>query len=152
VNKSQAPARALARLEVHEHHFISGPNANKTWLSKFEHSHEGGDKPHEHADAAHRTGPGAYTIDKDEWFERTGLRGGGRKKYASKPTGPQLPLVSVDAPRMRVVIVGDGGAAAARGASGAGFGAVHRMVLALGAKVESVTHHPGGGGAARRSA
>lgn len=82
--------------EVHTHHFISGPRANGgcysptgTWmLSKFSHSHEGGDKPHQHP----QTGPAAYTIDKDDWFRSTGLRGGGRKKFTVKPSGEQMPI------------------------------------------------------------
>lgn len=131
-----------AKLEVHEHYIISGPNAHKTWLNKFSHSHEGGDKPHEHDDGVHRTGPGAYTIDKDDWFLRTGLRGGGRKKFTKKAAGQQMPLVHIEPPRIDIVIVGDGGVAAARGASGPGLDPVHRMQLAMKAKVASVTHFP----------
>lgn len=81
--------REMPRLEVHTHSYVSGPNANKSWLSKVEHSHEGADIPHTHPD----TGPGAYTIDKDEWAARTGLKGGGRKKFTAKPTGPQLDYI-----------------------------------------------------------
>ena len=127
--------------EVHEHCFISGPNANRGM--RLVHSHEGGDKPHEHADSVHRAGPGSYTIDKDAWFARTGLRGGGRKKFTPKPTGQQLPLVVVEAPKMRIVIVGDGGAAAARGCTGAGLDPVNRMQLAMKAEVVSFEHIPG---------
>lgn len=73
----------MKRLEVHEHAFTSG-----RW-DKISHSHEGGDAPHEHPD----TGPASYTIDKDEWARKTGLRGGGRKKYTAKASGEQFPLV-----------------------------------------------------------
>lgn len=75
-------------LEVHEHHYITGPRANGL-RSKFAHSHDGGDKPHTHPD----TGPSAYTIDKDDWFRSTGLRGGGRKKFTKNPTGEQIETV-----------------------------------------------------------
>ncbi|HEY3495343.1 MAG TPA: hypothetical protein VGK73_11680 [Polyangiaceae bacterium] len=126
------------KLEVHEHCYVTGPNAHNSVRYKFEHSHEGGDVPHVHEDSVHRTGPGCYTIDKDDWFRRTGLRGGGRKKFTSKPSGVQLPVVRVDPPKIRVVIVGDAGAAAARGCEGPGADPIHRMQLAFGAEVESV--------------
>lgn len=138
--------RSVGTLEVHEHCIITGPNANKEWLNKFSHSHEGGDKPHVHDDGTHRTGPGAYTIDKDEWAARTGLKGGGRKKFTAKPTGTQMPLVSVEAPQIRIIIHGDGGAAAGRGASGPGLAVVDRMQLAMKSRVVSVEHIPDGSG------
>lgn len=82
-----------AHLEVHTHSYVSGPNATGTYqngfCTKIEHSHEGGDVPHEHP----HTGPACYVIDKDRWAARTGLKGGGRKKYTNKPSGPQLPYV-----------------------------------------------------------
>lgn len=76
------------RLEVHGHSFIRGPRANRS-DSRFEHAHEGGDVPHRHPD----TGPGSYTIDKDEWFRRTGLRGGGRKEFTGEPKGERLAVI-----------------------------------------------------------
>lgn len=82
-------------LEVHEHCFISGPRARWAFPDpsrKLVHSHDGGDVPHKHAD----TGPGAYTIDKDEWFRETGLRGGGRKKFTKRPTGEQFPIAELE--------------------------------------------------------
>src|SRR5690606_38998209 len=82
-------AMAKRKYEVHTHAIISGPNANKSWCNKITHSHEGGDTPHEHEHA----GPACYTIDKDEWFRATGLKGGGRKKFTARPDGPQLPLI-----------------------------------------------------------
>lgn len=142
-----------AKLEVHEHCYITGPNAN--WSGdrgRLVHSHEGGDKPHVHEDAVHRTGPGSYTIDKDEWRRRTGMVGGGRKKFTAAPTGPQLPLVAIDPPAIRVVVVGDGGAAAARGATGPGLAVIDRMQLAVKAEVVSFEHAPGPRRAARRGA
>jgi hypothetical protein len=138
------------RLELHEHWYISGPRANCG--KRLFHSHEGGDRPHAHETAEHRTGPGAYTIDKGEWFARTGLRGGGRKKFSDKPTGEQFPVVFVEAPQIKVVIVGDGGAAAARGASGPGLAVVDRLQLAVKARVVSVEHVPDGSGRRARRA
>lgn len=131
---------AAKKLEVHEHWIIAGPNANKSWLNKFEHSHEGGDVPHKHDDGIHETGPAARTIDKDEWFAATGLRGGGRKKFTAKPTGPQMPLVRTEPCKIEVIIVGDGGASVAGDCSGAGDLPIVRMKKAFGAVVTSVTH------------
>lgn len=81
------------RLEVHRHTYISGPNAGHPSRRDVFHSHEGGDNPHQHLD----TGPATYTIDKDDWFRTTGLRGGARKKFTAKPTGPQLQRVELEA-------------------------------------------------------
>ena len=90
----------MAKLEVHEHSYISGPHA--CWSGyKLVHSHEGGDKPHVHE----HTGPAARTIDKDEWFRVTGLKGGGRKKFTSKPSGPQLSMISVAPSTFEVIIL-----------------------------------------------
>lgn len=124
------------KLEVHEHWYITGPNANCG--RRLVHAHEGGDQPHEHADETQRTGPGAYTIDKDAWRRATGLTGGGRKKFVGKPTGEQLPIVVIAPPRIDVVIVGDGGAVAARGAQGPGLSAITRMELGMKARVASI--------------
>lgn len=136
-------SRSVA-LETHEHCYITGPNSRFAGSARgrLTHSHDGGDKPHVHEDAAQRTGCGSYTIDKDEWFKRTGLRGGGHKKFTRKQTGVQMPLIAIGAPQIRVVIVGDGGAAVARGASGAGESPVVRMQLACKSQVISVTHAP----------
>lgn len=128
---------AECRLEVHEHWYITGPNARCG--RRLVHAHEGGDQPHEHADETQRTGPGAYTIDKGEWKRATGLSGGGRKTFVTYPVGPQLPIVVIEPPRIDVVIVGDGGAAAARGAAGAGLSAASRLELSMRARVASVT-------------
>lgn len=134
----------MAKLEVHEHSYIAGPRRGG-----FSHSHEGGDKPHEHVEGAVETGPGCYTIDKDEWYARTGMRGGGRKKFTVKPTGVQIPLIAREPSKIRVFIVGDGGASVAGGGSGPGLAVVDRMVLAFGAEVESFEHVPSGAGRAR---
>jgi hypothetical protein len=125
------------KLEVHEHWYITGPNANRG--VHLVHAHEGGDQPHEHADETQRTGPGAYTIDKDAWLRATGLTGGGRKKFVAQPVGTQLPIVAIEPPRIDVVIVGDGGASAARGGTGPGLSPVSRMELGMKARVASVT-------------
>lgn len=85
-----------AKLEVHEHWITRGPRSHRTgnWPagqgSAFFHSHEGGNVPHEHPDA----GPASFTIDKDEWARKTGLKGGGRKKFTARPSGEQFPLVA----------------------------------------------------------
>ena len=71
--------------EQHDHAFVTGPQRGQT----LTHSHEGGSRGHRHE----HTGPARFVIDKDAWAAATGLRGGGRKKYAAKPSGPQLPLV-----------------------------------------------------------
>jgi hypothetical protein len=76
-------------LEVHQHAYITGPWANRV-SSSFEHSHASGQAPHRHAD----TGPALFTIDKDEWFRATGLKGGGRKEYTDQPFGAQLPTIT----------------------------------------------------------
>lgn len=77
-------------LEVHEHCYITGPNAGHWAKGKFSHSHADSDVPHSHP----RTGPSAYTIDKDDWFRSTGLTGGGRKVFTAKPRGPQLAFIA----------------------------------------------------------
>lgn len=147
--KRPTSAKTLPRYEVHGHCFITGPNSHYGGLARGRvvHSHDGGDRPHVHEDATHRTGPGAYTIDKDEWLRRTGLVGGGRKKYTVKPSGLQLPVVPVDPPQIRVFIHDDAGASVARGASGPGVAPIVRMQLAVKAEVASVTHIPSGGAA-----
>lgn len=122
-------------LEVHEHCFISGNRA--AWAGtdrgRLVHSHEGGDVSHEHPD----TGPSSYTIDKDDWFLRTGLKGGGRKKFTAKPKGEQFPLI----PRTREqnsfeVVVCD--PPANFEGTGGGLYAMERMRLALGMEVSNV--------------
>lgn len=91
-------ARQPALLEVHEHSFISGQRTGGhyergVWhTGPFSHSHEGGDRPHQHP----HTGPSAYTIDKDDWYRSTGLRGGGRKVFTSKPKGEQFPIKELE--------------------------------------------------------
>lgn len=81
-----------AQLEVHTHSIIRGQRANIFGRNTITHSHEGGDMPHRHPD----TGPASYTIDKDEWFRATGMRGGGRKKFTISPEGEQFPIVELE--------------------------------------------------------
>ncbi|HEU4582485.1 MAG TPA: hypothetical protein VFS67_29710 [Polyangiaceae bacterium] len=133
-----------ARLELHEHCYISGPNARcaGTDRGRLIHSHEGGDRPHVHEDEIHRTGPGSYTIDSMQWARATGMRGGGKKRFTGEPTGPQLPLQEVEPPQIRVVIVGDGGASVAGENAGAGEAPLLRMMLGMKAQVASVEHCP----------
>jgi hypothetical protein len=121
------------RFEVHEHCFIRGDRANKSWLYKFSHSHEGGDVPHQHPD----TGPASYTIDKDEWFLATGLRGGGRKKFSAKPSGEQFPIVELeDWQRSFEIIVGS--PPKDHQGEGPGLAPAARMILAFGMHVSAV--------------
>jgi hypothetical protein len=95
-NVVKLPPPKPRRLEVHAHTFVSGPRANGMFIqatqkttSEFNHSHEGGEIPHDHPD----TGPSCYTIDKDQWAAMTGgLLGGGRKKFTPEPTGEQMPM------------------------------------------------------------
>lgn len=65
-------------LERHTHSRLSGGK-------QVRHSHDG-PQAHRHPDY----GPATYTIDRDEWARKTGLRGGGRKSYTKRPTGKQL--------------------------------------------------------------
>lgn len=78
-------------LEVHEHSIVSGPRAQRGEC--ITHSHVGGDRPHQHP----HTGPGAYTIDRDDWRRATGGgAGGGRKRFTDTPDGEQLPIVELE--------------------------------------------------------
>ena len=124
--------------EVHEHSYVSGPNANVCGR-KLVHSHEGGNEPHQHE----HVGPASFTIDKDEWFRATGLRGGGRKKFTRAPSGEQLAMVPLADSQLRydIIIVGDGGASAATG-TGPGIAPVARLKLACGATPRSVRRLP----------
>jgi hypothetical protein len=78
--------------EVHEHTFLSGPRAKFSPAERLVHSHEGGERPHQHAEV----GPATYTIDKDDWFRLTGFRGGGKKTFTKRPSGEQLPIVELE--------------------------------------------------------
>lgn len=126
------PTPAPRKLEVHEHCIIRGPRANRTgaWPagqgSTIEHSHDGGDVPHSHPE----TGPGSYTIDKDEWFRATGLKGGGRKKFTSAPTGEQFEFIARTAEESSFeVIVCDPPRPPGFTGEGGGHHAAARMVL-----------------------
>lgn len=135
----------MVRLELHEHCYITGPNSRcaGTERGRLVHSHEGGDRPHVHENEIHRTGPASYTIDAKQWARATGMRGGGKKSFTREPIGPQLPLREIEPPQIRVVVVGDGGASAAGGSTGAGDAPVLRMMLGLKAQVASVEQRPG---------
>lgn len=122
------------RLEVHEHIYITGPRARGMFIqatqkttSHFSHSHEGGDIPHTHPD----TGPGCYVIDKDEWFQQTGLRGGGRKKFTAKPEGEQLAFIE-RTPEENTFEVIVGPPPKDWGGTGGGMATASRMILGLG--------------------
>lgn len=117
---------AAKSYEVHEHSFISGPRANRGM--HLVHSHEGGGKPHQHEP----TGPACYTIDKDEWKARTGLKGGGRKVFAKAPSGEQLPVVELEDWQKSFEVIVDESAArmcAEQSVGGAGIAPAARMVL-----------------------
>lgn len=88
------------KLEVHSHSYVYGPNAHRSPSRKVVHSHEGGNERHQHDEL----GPATYTIDKDEWFAKTGLRGGGRKKFTTKPSGPQLASRVAEWPKPYVLV------------------------------------------------
>lgn len=67
------------QLEVHTHSAITAPTR--------------GTIVHSHGNlyAAHKGyGPAVVTIDKQDWLRQTGLRGGGTKRYTTRPIGPQL--------------------------------------------------------------
>jgi hypothetical protein len=118
-----------ARLEVHEHRYVSGRYANGGAYERggITHSHQDGAIPHEHPD----TGPASYTIDKDQWFKATGLKGGGRKKFTKKPEGPQLERVELEdcQKSFDIVFVGDGGKSVAGSGTGPGISLPARMIL-----------------------
>lgn len=129
-HRGEAGQRGMIKepgLEVHEHCII-GPRA-RGWNNKIEHSHEGGDVPHTHPD----TGPGSYTIDKDEWLRATGLTGGGRKKFTKVPTG--LPFVPRTPEECEFkVVVCDPPAPIGFTGEGGGHHAAARVSLAFGLK------------------
>lgn len=126
------------RLEVHDHCYVAGPRANGHSY-RFSHSHEGGDQPHQHPEA----GPASYTIDKDEWFRETGLRGGGRKTFTAQPTGEQLPWVELeDWQKTFEVII-----AAPTPDAGEGPGLALPMRLILGSKMKVSSVGESGGAA-----
>lgn len=123
--------QAGGEFEVHEHCITSGPRANRG--VRIVHSHPGGNEPHQHAE----TGPASYTIDKDEWFAATGLRGGGRKKFTKRPTGEQLPIVELEGwQRSFKVVVCDPPAEYI--GEGPGIALPARMVLGFGMHVAAV--------------
>lgn len=131
---SKAPAKGY---EVHEHCFISGPRSH--WAGsprgKLVHSHAGGDVYHTHPD----TGPASFTIDKDEWFAATGLRGGSRKKFTKAPTGEQLPYIERQPGEGEFEIhVGPNPPDWPATATGGGYAAACRMVMACDNRVTKV--------------
>lgn len=134
---------AKPRLEVHEHTFVTGPRARGVFIaarqkttSTFSHSHEGGDVPHQHPD----TGPATYTIDKDEWFRATGLKGGGRKVFTAQPSGEQFPVVELeDWQKTFEVVIGDNPPGHDERFEGGGHLAAERMVQQFGMRVSKVT-------------
>jgi hypothetical protein len=135
-NLSASPAR----LEVHTHLYISGRYAGGAYVpgvwplerrKSVTHSHENGSTAHQHED----TGPASYTIDKDQWFRATGLRGGGRKKFTAKPTGLQLPRVELEDWQKSFTVIVDEESCrrmTADGTIGGAEAAAARMILQCG--------------------
>jgi hypothetical protein len=127
-------AATSAGFEVHRHIFVSGPRANGMFIqarqettSTFHHSHEGGSLPHAHPD----TGPASFTIDKDEWCRKTGLRGGGRKTYTVAPTGEQFPIEELE-DWQKTFVVEVGNPTPRAWGTGPGVALPLRMVLQFG--------------------
>lgn len=89
------------RFEVHEHHYVSGPNANRG--RTIVHSHFGGNAPHTHPE----TGPSVFTIDRHDWRRTTGITLPRKqaKKFTDEPKGPQLPATAYNAD-FEVIVTG----------------------------------------------
>lgn len=130
-NRIAAPKKS--GLEVHEHCFIRGPRScfAGTSIGRLVHSHEGGDIPHQHPD----TGPASYTIDKDDWLRTTGLRGGGRKKFTTKPIGEQFARIELEKWQTEFEVIVWPPPPDFKG-QGAGIAPAARMVLAFGMKAK----------------
>jgi hypothetical protein len=128
-----AAKQASVRLEVHEHCFIHGARARHVG-SKLVHSHAGGDVPHKHPD----TGPGSYTIDKDEWARVTGLKGGGRKRFTPRPSGEQFPNVELEDWQKSFEIIVCSPPPRFDGFEGPDIAPAVRMILAFGMTVSAV--------------
>jgi hypothetical protein len=92
------------KLEVHRHSFLGTSSYRNGWLREIVHSHVGGDEPHQHEGF----GPATYTIDKDSWYQATGLKGGGRKQFTVTPSGPQVERVELEdwQRSFKIVVVG----------------------------------------------
>jgi hypothetical protein len=127
-DRTAATAKRPVSYEVHEHCLISGPRASGIHYH-LKHSHEGGNAPHQHSD----TGPASFTIDKDEWFRATGLRGGGRKKFTKRPNGEQLPIRELaNWQKIFDVVICDPPRPPGYSGEGPGVAPVRRMILTFG--------------------
>lgn len=144
MSSSKHRSDSRGKLEVHEHCVVSGPRTNSERLNQVNHSHDGGNSQHTHPGC----GPACYTIDRDEWFAATGMRGGGRKRFTVKPLGEQLPVVQRALEPFQVVIVGDGGRAVAHGCEGPGVQPAARMAMRF-RQGFTVHHEPARHGVAR---
>lgn len=94
------PVPPPGALEVHEHwrsgrrgYRFDPATRDTTWVddTRLTHSHEDGSSGHRHPE----TGCALLTIDKDAWKAATGLKGGGRKTYTTRPSGEQLAYVAL---------------------------------------------------------
>jgi hypothetical protein len=122
------------KLEVHTHHFVSGPRARFV-SSSITHSHPDGSIAHQHPN----TGPASYVIDKDEWFKATGLRGGGRKKYTAKPSGEQMLWVELEEwQKSFKIIICDRGEVPASAGEGPGVALPLRLVMECGMTISEI--------------
>lgn len=125
-------AATKARLEVHSHSYV-GDERGAYVVRVITHSHEGGDVPHQHGNF----GPATYTIDSDAWFAATGQRGGGKKRFTVKPSGPQLPLAELEEWQKRfTIIIGEPvtkcpACGDEHGAAGGALPTTHRMIQAF---------------------
>lgn len=116
-----------AKLEVHEHAWVTGPRSRFVG-QKLVHSHGGGDVAHEHE----HTGPSCYTICRKQWLKKTGLVGGGRKRFTASPTGEQLPQRNLTEEELTydLVVVGP------PGQGGPGVALPLHLAMAFGMKAE----------------
>lgn len=71
----RAKTTTKAKVETHEHNFVSGARANG-WNDEFVHSHEGGSVRHQHL----HTGPAYYL----------------GSKFTAEPKGEQMPMVPLE--------------------------------------------------------
>lgn len=128
--------RKPAALEVHSHCIISGPRANIIGRNEIMHSHEGGERSHEHPDC----GPSSYTIDKDDWLNVTGMIGGGRKKFTHNPTGEQLEFIPRTPEQNQFEVIFCDPPPAFEG-EGAGISPIARMLLGCKMNVVRYSDH-----------